>query len=287
MTHSRYSFAKAPIGNNLDQDSSGEEAVQDMIRRTLEGIDIDDHDHVHDTFEDAGYGTDDSWDVTRRRWARNKGDNHTGTVSVVRRRRPVVNRGKALANLPGVPWPLGNQDDLDSQDGDDDNDDDEEMAALAAEQTRQRTVDYFRSKVSQIPKEYSVRRSASDAGSVSNSKLGSQVSPDSVFTFALASRAQRVRKSTTTSPTATATAAVADVTTTPSRSITQQESESPFASPLSRRGRRRERPDVCHIDLDSRLVQHVERARASVISSSSSNKSNSNSNAIPKYPPVE
>jgi hypothetical protein len=285
MTHSRYSFAKAPIGNNLDQDSSEEEAVQGMIRRTLESIDI--NDYGHDDSEDVGYGTDDSWDVTRRRWARNKGDNHA--VTVVRRRRPVVNRGKALANLPGVPWPLGNQDDLDSQD-----DEDDEMAALAAEQTRQRTVDYFRSKVSQISREYSVRRPAADAGSVSNTKLVSQVSPDSVMTFAIASRAQRVRESTTTTTTATATATTEDVTTTPSRSVPQEsQSPSPSSSPLRRRGRRRDRPIVGNInttnrlhnlDVDSRLVQHVERARASVISSSNNT---SNSNRIPKYPAFE
>lgn len=262
MTQSRYSFAKAPIGgNNLDQaDSSGDEAVQDMIRRTLESIDINDHSgHNDDSFEDVGYGTDDSWNVTRRRWARNKqGDNDTGTVTVVRRRRrPVVNRGNALANLPAVPWPLGNQGDLDSsQDGDSD---DDEMAALDAEQTRQRTVDYFRSRFSQLSKDHS-----------------SQVSPDSVLTFSLASRAQRVRKSSS-SP--TATAAIADVTSTPSRSVTEQESQSPSSSsssPVRRRGRRRHRPD-----LDSSLVQHVERARASVIFSSN------NSNTIPQHPLFE
>jgi hypothetical protein len=296
MTHSRYSFAKAPIGNNnLDQDSAGEEAVQEIIRRTLESININDH-RDHDDFPDVGYGTDDSWNVTRRRWARNKGggDNHsTGTVKVVRRRRRVVNRGKALANLPGVPWPhLESQGDPDTSQ-DDDDDDDEEMAALAAEQTRQQTVDYFRSKVSQISKEYSVGRSATDAGSVLPSKqLVSQVSPDSVFTFALASRPQLVRRSTTTT---TPTAAVADVlTTTPSSrsSVTTQEnrSPSPSSSPLRRRGRRR----AHNIELDSRLVQHVERARASVISFSTStstntstNTSNTNSNTIPNHPPFE
>jgi hypothetical protein len=266
MTHSRYSFAKAPIGN-LDQDSSEEEAVQDIIRRTLESLDMDGFDH-DDSEDTGGYGTDDSWEVTRRRWARNKGDTVT-----VRRRRPVVNRGKALANLPGVPWPLGNQDDLDSQD---DGDDDEEVSGIAAELTRQRTVNYFRSKVSQLSKEYSVTRPA-DAGSHTSvsPKLVSQVSPDSIMTFTFATRSQQIRKS------ATETTAVEDVTSTPSRSITQ-ESRSPSSSSPPRRRRRHNRP-VCNtnnglhtLDVDSSLVQHVERARASVISSNS----NTNTKAL-------
>lgn len=241
MTHSRYSFAKVPIGN-LDQDSSEEEAVQDMIRRTLESLDNDDHDS--NDFEDAGYGTDDSWDVTRRRWARNKRDD---MVTVRRHRRPVVNRGKALANLPGVPWPLGNQDDIDSQD-----DDDEEVAALSAEQTRQRTVEDFRSKVRQLSKDVS------------------QVSPDSVWTFALANRAQQVHKSTITT--------VADVTTTPSRGVAQESHYPSSPSSPRRHRRRRYRPDcntnrLHSLDLDMSLVQHVDRARASVISTNTNTRS--------------
>jgi hypothetical protein len=258
MTHSRYSFAKAPIGN-LDQDSSEEEAVQDIIRRTLESLDMDGFDH-DDSEDTGGYGTDDSWEVTRRRWARNKGDTVT-----VRRRRPVVNRGKALANLPSVPWPLGNQDDFDSQD----DSDDEEVSGIAAELTRQRTVNHFRSKVSQLSKEYSrVTRPASAGSHTSVSpKLVSQVSPDSIMTFTFANRSQQIRKSTTETTT------VEDVTSTPSRSVTQE--SRPSSSSPPRRRCRHNRPvwntnkGLHTFDLDSSLVQHVERARASVISSNS------------------
>jgi hypothetical protein len=65
---------------------------------------FDNDSHHGGDFKDAGYDTDDSCGVCRRRWARNKRD------TVIVRRSNVVNRGKALVNLPSVQWPLGNQD---------------------------------------------------------------------------------------------------------------------------------------------------------------------------------
>jgi hypothetical protein len=237
MIHSRYTSTatattttKALVVGDLEQDSSQEEAVQDMIRRTLESLDFTD-DPLDFDFEDAGYGTDDSWDVTRRRWARNhksadgKTDNPTGSPTgnptgdavMVRRRRPVVHRGPALANLPGVPWPYGNQD---VKVNNDNNDDDDEVAALAAQQqTRQRSLDYFRSKQALLLPHHT-----------SESSL---VSPDSVLSFTLASRGQQQQQpdvwksssipATTTATTTTATTTTADATTTittPCRSAT-------------------------------------------------------------------
>jgi hypothetical protein len=76
-----------------------------MIHRTLLQRRLDNDDHDGGDSKDAGYDTDDSCDVSRRRWAHNKRD----TV-IVRRRTVVVNRAKALVNLPSVQWPSGNQD---------------------------------------------------------------------------------------------------------------------------------------------------------------------------------
>jgi hypothetical protein len=70
MIYSTY-ITKAPIGD-LDQDSSEEEAVQDMICRTFE-CRLDNHNHYSGDSKVAGYDTDDSLDVTQRRWPRNKG----------------------------------------------------------------------------------------------------------------------------------------------------------------------------------------------------------------------
>jgi hypothetical protein len=197
---------KVPIGD-LDRDRSEEEFVQDIISRTLESLDSDDHDHDHDhdDFEDTDYDTDDSRDVNWRRWARNK------RATDIDQREPVVNRGKGLVNLPAVQWPLVNQDDQDDNDSQDDGDDDE-VAPLTAEKTHQRTVDYFRLKGSQLSRKSSVRRPAAAGYNTSVSALlVSQVSPDSVLTFTLASFGQHGRKSTTTR---TGTAVVADATTT-------------------------------------------------------------------------
>jgi hypothetical protein len=191
-------ITKAPIGD-LDQDRSEEDLLQDIVRRTLESLE---HEH-HDYFEDTGYDTDDSRDVNWRRWARNKGD-----TDIVRRRSS-VKRSKVLTDLPGVPLPLVNQDD---QDDNDSQDDDDEVTPLTAETTHERTVDCIRSKGSQLSGKDSVRCPAAAGYSTSVSPpLVSQVSPDSVLTFSLASFVQRGRKSTATP---TAIAAVADATTT-------------------------------------------------------------------------
>jgi hypothetical protein len=161
MIHSSY-ITKASLGDMLDQDHSEEESVQDPVRRTLDSLDVENHDR--DDFKDTGYDTDGSWDVTRRRWARSKGDR-----SVLRRCR-MRNREKVPIDLPGLPWPVVNQDDKDRQDADV-----VEVAPITAEQTCQRTVDYFGSKGSEL----------------------SQDSPDSVLAFNRASRGQHGRKSAT------------------------------------------------------------------------------------------
>jgi hypothetical protein len=341
--HMTYELAIPIVVDNdsLDQadtsSSSDEEAtaagVQDLIRRTLASLEISidsDDNNCNDTdftFWDGSYDTDDSHDVTRRRWARNHttkgsgggGGGGTGPLPVKdtvirvparRLRRPVVHRDKALANLPGVPWPCGNQD-LDDDDHDNQDEvyssDDDELVAAAAEQTRQQTVDYFRSKVSRLSETYSVvSRSSPGTSSSSTSRSSAtqsprrhhllshhhhahaHVSPDSVLTFSLAANShgqQVVRKDKRSATTfiassATALAQEATVTpTTPCRNVTtQQQDESHYSrkassSPL-RRGRRLARnhgdsrtTSIRHNHLH--LAQHVERARASVIGSSS------------------
>jgi hypothetical protein len=213
-----HTIAKAPpldvVIQDLDQVSldEEEEAVQDMIRRTLESLADDDkvknvNDFDDDDIDDdAGYETEDSWDVTRRRLGVD--------AVIVRRRRPVVNRDKALAAVPAVPWPMGNQDnttvDCDTVDPDCTDDDDDEVAAVTAASTRQRTAQYFRSKVSHLSEHYTGEKYSSKrpatygmmSSSVKQSSMSSlpalpqrpfEVSPDSVLSFSLASTARNKR----------------------------------------------------------------------------------------------
>jgi hypothetical protein len=73
-----------------------------MIRKTLQ-CRLDNNDRDGGDFKDVDYDTDDSCDVSRRSWARNKRD------TVIVRRSTVVDRGKVLVSLPSVQWPLRNQ----------------------------------------------------------------------------------------------------------------------------------------------------------------------------------
>jgi hypothetical protein len=296
-----------PDSSSSSSDSSeGEAAVQDMIRRTLASFEMDD---IANDYSSIRYDTDDSHEVTRRRWAARKGDTFTtstGTLptpTVITRvprklRRPVVHHQQALANLPGVPFPDDDDDrddDLDSLDDSSDDDYSEEVAAAAAEQTRQETVDYFRNKVSQLSENFSVvSRSNTGHSPVSPRRQFAHptVSPDSVLTFTLAN--VRKQRTTTTSTPLTAETTVTTPTptptpTTPRRSVIEQHqqqdesshchyspkvSSSP-SSPL-RRGRRlarngQHRSHNNHVH----LAQHVERARASVIGNFSPSSSSS------------
>jgi hypothetical protein len=175
-------ITEASIGD-MDQDRSEKESVQDPVRRTLDSLDVENHDR--NDFRDTGYDTDESWDVTRRRWARSKGD-----MGIVRRC-CMRNRGTVPTDLPSVPWPLVNKDNKDCQH----DDDDVKVAPLTAERTCQQTVDYFGSELSG---KYSMRRpTAVGAHTLVSPLLVSQDSPDSVLTFTLARSGQQLRKSAT------------------------------------------------------------------------------------------